>query len=361
MSGPVRVARARLRRWRRNAVRRLRPPRRLGLLRPGAFLIAGIFGLGLAALNTGNNLLYLLLGALLGMVVLSGWMSEQVVRHAVVTRRVPRGARAGGVARIAYLVENRGRSPIYALEIREAGRDGVAFVPTLEPGARCVAHARHRFHQRGVFPLRRLVVSTSFPFGLFLKQRDVEQAGSIVVWPRGDMAVRDPRPGAGGLRQQRSVAAAATRARGDFRALRPYRPGDDPRDVNWRASARSAVPVVREYEQDAAAAFWLCLDLQRPLGEHAASEQAIELAASLAVRAARNGERFGFASADVRLDPAPGRRQLERVLDALAAARPRPDAPPPPRPAPAGLCLLITPSRREGAWGATYSAAERGS
>ena len=91
--------------------------------------------------------------------------------------------------------------------------------------------------------------------------------------------------------------AAAGAARGEYRSLRQYQPGDDPRDVHWRSSARRNVPVVREYERDSADTLWLCLDLRAAPGE--AAELACEIAATLAARAARLGERFGLATNEI--------------------------------------------------------------
>src|SRR5690606_25500212 len=91
--------------WRRLRLA-LRPPRRLRLLRPGVYVIVGALLLGLATLNTGNNLLYLLLGALLGMIALSGWLSESTLRDVHVRRSLPVAVVAGESVRIDYTITN---------------------------------------------------------------------------------------------------------------------------------------------------------------------------------------------------------------------------------------------------------------
>ncbi|MGH7445655.1 MAG: DUF58 domain-containing protein, partial [Longimicrobiales bacterium] len=111
---------SRVRGWLERVRHRLRPRRRLRLLRPGGLLIGGIFGLGFATLNTGNNLLYLLLGALLGLIVLSGMLSEQALRGLHVRRRVPRTITAGEPAAMRYaLRKDDGRLASYAVSVRE--------------------------------------------------------------------------------------------------------------------------------------------------------------------------------------------------------------------------------------------------
>src|SRR6185436_19935940 len=59
--------------WQR-LLRRFRPPRKLKFTREGKYFLGITLGVGFAAINTGNNLLYLLLGMLLSLIVLSGVM-----------------------------------------------------------------------------------------------------------------------------------------------------------------------------------------------------------------------------------------------------------------------------------------------
>jgi uncharacterized protein (DUF58 family) len=327
-----------------------RPPRRLRVLRPGGYLLAGILALGLATLNTGNNLLFLLLGALLGLVVLSGWLSEQTLRDVRVARRVPRAATAGAPAWIEYSVRRDGAATAgYALEIGEIGWPGCAFVQVLEPGDAATVRLAGEFARRGVVELDTIVVATAFPFGLFRKSCALHAADRLVVWPRSDRRVRAPAFAAGGgVRRELAAATRATPGRADFRALRPYRAGDDPRDVHWRASARAGEPIVREHEHAMSETWWLCLDTRGRQGARQ-EEAAVEIAASLAAGAVRRGEPVGFAAAGERLAPAAGYGQLDAILDALAAVAFSPDAPPPVPPA-AAACVLVAPraARRAG-------------
>jgi uncharacterized protein (DUF58 family) len=304
--------------------------------------------------GTGNNLLFLVLGGVLGFIALSGWMSEQMIRGLEVRRRVPRAATAGEPARIAYEVRNgKRRLPTFALEIGEGGSKA-AWMPMVAPGETAGARAEAVWERRGVHPLEIVTIATSFPFGLFRKERDLEIPGEVVVWPRHDLPVREPRPAGERVRRMGAAAAGAAGARGEYRSLRPYRPGDDPRDVHWRTTARMGTPVIREYERDRAQALWLCLDLRAPDGDDA--EAAAETAASLAAQAARRGDAFALATPDLRVTPGTGAAQLDRVLDALARARFRVDAPAIDPPADPRECVLVTASAAAGGgWGDVYA------
>jgi uncharacterized protein (DUF58 family) len=301
----------------------------------------GTLAVGFAAFNTGNNLLYLLFGAMLGLIVVSGWLSEQVIRGLTVYRRVPRGVTVGNPIRIHYQVQNRRRRvPSFVLRVGESGLPGRGFLPYIGPGGRATTWAENLFVQRGVFSLEAVTISTSFPFGLFRKSRDLPLKGELVVWPRSDRRVRSPDPSGGQNPRSGSLAVGSAGLRGEYRGLRAYRPGDDPRDIHWRTTARLGQPVVREYEQGDAETLWLCLDTRGEPGERA--EVAVEMVASLAARAFRQGRRFGFVSSDLSIEAGLGPGQLERVLGALARIDFAPDAPGPSPPISPLRCVLIS-------------------
>jgi uncharacterized protein (DUF58 family) len=315
--------------------------------------------LGFAAIGTGNNLLFLMLGGMLGFITLSGWLSEQMVRRLEVRRR-PARATAGEPARITYEVRNGNRRlPAFSIEAGEERRpDARGWIPVIPPGETGTGRAENTWEKRGVHPLETITLSTSFPFGLFVKERDVDVPGEVVVWPRTDRPVREPRPAGQRVRRAGEAFAGQAGARGEYRGLRPYRPGDDPRDVHWKTTARLGHPVVREYERDRSRALWLCLDLKSADGEMA--ETAVEVAASLAAGAVRRGDAFGLSTQDARVRPGAGPAQLERVLDALARARFRTDAPRLEPPVPSAECVLVTASATAPGWGEVYTAAGGG-
>jgi uncharacterized protein (DUF58 family) len=320
---------------------RLNAWRRIQFTKAGLVFSLGAFAVGFVAFNTGNNLLYLLFGAMLGLIVVSGWLSEQVIRDLGVYRQVPRGVTVGNPVRLYYEVENRRkRIPSFALEIGEAGLHENGFLPTINPGGRGYAQAETTFVQRGIFELTAVQVSTSFPFGLFLKSRDLPMPGELVVWPRSDRNVRPPEPGGGTTQRAGAFFAGAAGLRGEYRGLRNYRPGDDPRDIHWRTSARLGQPMVREYEESDSESLWLCLDTGGPPGNRA--EVAIEIVASLAARAFREGRRFGFVCPGQTIEAGLGPGQLERILGALARVDFSPDTPLPRPPVARRRCILVT-------------------
>ena len=348
----------RLRRW-------FRAPRRLRFTRAGWLFTAGALAIGMAAIPTGNNLLFLVLGSMLGFIAVSGWLSEQSIRLLRIERRIPRGVTAGKPFRIGYRVGNRKRRmPSLAVEVREVQLPGDAAQPrgawlsSLGAGRSATLRAQHLVERRGVYALEEITLATGFPFGLFHKERDLDLPGTLIVWPRSDRPVRDARTPGRQRRRTGEIAGGAAGPRGEFRYLRDYRPGDDPRDVHWRSSARLGTPLVREYERERAEAVWVCIDLGRSeRGDVDAEEEAIELAASIARTTIERGQPVGLATSDAIVDEGAGAGQLERILDALARATFRAGAPAPRAPVGAAASVLVSAgSPRGGAWADVYRA-----
>ena len=77
-------------------LRMLEPPRKLRPTRVGWFFVGGVLSIGIAAVNTGNNLLYFVLAMMLGAIVVSGILSERNLRGLWVERSVPGDVTAGG-------------------------------------------------------------------------------------------------------------------------------------------------------------------------------------------------------------------------------------------------------------------------
>lgn len=336
LSGRLRALWARLRAW-----------RRIRFTSGGFAFTGGTFAVGFAAMNTGNNLLYLLLGSMLGFITVSSWLSEQAIRALRVERRGPRSVTVGHDLRLTYEVENlKPRLPSLAVEISESGLPESAFLAHVAAGGRAHARSVNSFVRRGIYPLGTVTLSTGFPFGFFRKERDLELPGEVVVWPRTDRPVREPTPGAGRVPRVGSSSRGASGSRGEYRSLRRYQVGDDARDIHWKSSARLREPVLREYERDGAETRWICLDVRGEPGE--AAEVAIEVAASLAARAVAQHRPFALVVGDYALEPGDGSGHLDRALDTLARIDFSPDAPVPDPPVAAEACVLVTIEGRAG-------------
>jgi uncharacterized protein (DUF58 family) len=324
VNGPPAVLRSPQARWLESWRRRMRPPRRLKFTREGKFFVGITLGVGFAAINTANNLLYLLLGMLLALIVVSGVMSELSLRHLTVVRRLPLRAQVGR----AHLVEievfnHKARVPSYAIEVEDlrAGQpaDKRCFFLKISPSSAQVAAYRRTPTRRGRDMHVGFRIATRFPFGLFEKSREVPSGGELVIYPAVD-ALQLPAMAA----QGRAAGADLVVARGhgeEFVGLKLMRPGEDPRDVHWRKSAAVGQLVMRERARETRPDITLTLDTIRPDGAGdewaAAFERRIRDVASRAVAHLKRGDRVAVVSSGsgtARADRTTGADPLLRYL-----------------------------------------------
>jgi uncharacterized protein (DUF58 family) len=239
--------------------------RRLKFTREGKYFLGITLGVGFAAINTGNNLLYLLLGMMLSLIIVSGVMSELSLRTLTVKRRLPARAQVGR----SHLVEievynNKKRVPSYAIEVEDlrAGQpaDKRCFFLKISPRSTQIAAYRRTPLKRGLERHTGFRIATRFPFGLFEKSREVDSPDELIIYPAVD-PVRLPQRGSGD-----SAGDAGPLGRGsgeEIFALRPMRDGDDPRDIYWRKSVHPGQLVLRERAREMRHEIEFLIDVHR--------------------------------------------------------------------------------------------------
>jgi uncharacterized protein (DUF58 family) len=231
----------------------LKPPRKLKLTKEGKYYLLITLGVGFAAVNTGNNLLYLLLGMFLSLIVVSSVMSEISLRHLSVVRRLPPRAQVGRPHLVEIEVFNhKQRAPSYAIEVEDlrAGQpaDKRCFFLKISPRSAQVAAYRRTPARRGRDHHVGFRVATRFPFGLFEKSREIQAEGDLIIYPAVDPVVLPQHEGG----ERQGAAASVGRGTGDeIIGVRPMREGDDPRDIYWRKSTLASEMVLRERVREA--------------------------------------------------------------------------------------------------------------
>lgn len=332
--------------------------RRTKAIRPtrdGWWCVFAAVGLGVAAVNTGNNLAYLLCSMLLALIIVSGMLSDLTIRGLQVTVTLPDAIHATQPALVTIVLANRKRrlaSYSVALEALDrplpgplSGRIGrfarwrprrtlddrlraiglkdrrglgtprrLAYVARIPAGTERVVGWEITLAARGRRRLPRLRATTAFPFGLFVKiGPPLLFDEEVLVYP----AVHPVRPRE--IREAASgEAAARRRGRGhDLYNLRAYRAGDEPHLIHWPTTAKSGSLMVRELEEDATEDTRIVLTgTGTAAGERL--ERALSEAASLAVHLLRSGTGVELAGAAGAVPLDRGRGQERRILTALA-------------------------------------------
>ena len=116
-----------------------------------------------------------------------------------------------------------------------------------------------------------------------------------------------------------------------FESLKDWVPGDEPRTIDWKATARRGKLMSRQYEDERRQQVMIVIDAGRLLTAEidgrARLESAIDAALELAHSAVLHDDNVGllvFADDVLQyVPPGRGRRALRQVLDALAAVEGR--------------------------------------
>lgn len=208
---------------------------------------------------------------------------------------------------IVELWDRRGR-PHGEVCLREAG------CRTVATGVHATIALALPTEQRGHIGLGELLIETRYPLGLFRAWALVRTPAAVLVYPRP--AAQAPAPGwVEGLDQQIERARDRSRDRGvdDFLGLRTYRPGDSPRQIDWKALAREHGLLTKEFAGDQAARVQLDLDQHR--GD-------LETRLSLLTRQLLDAEgrrlRYGLKLGATLIAPGQGEAHRRRCLEALA-------------------------------------------
>lgn len=309
---------------------------------PGVLYVLVTLLVGVGAINSQNNLLFLAFAISIEAGIASGILSRAMLMGVTVERSLPPSASAGLPASFRYTVHNRNRwLPIFAVRIEEhaaAGARGLsqpawrALMPSprgavlhLAPGQSVEIPCTVTPTRRGLAVWSGVSLSSAFPFGLMRKSVTFPSPGTLVVTPRIERLRREA---ASNLlsRAESGLTSAPVLGRGDeFFGVRDYVPGDSPRLILWRATARTGSLVVREHTAPTAGSLWILLNFNsssEPTSDPDAdpTEQAIILAASLADAALSAGVEVGLAvpEACVLTHPGAAPRQRPAIMTALA-------------------------------------------
>jgi uncharacterized protein (DUF58 family) len=269
------------------------------------------------------------------LVVLARRTSRRRLSHLQVRRSVGANAFEGEDVRVEIALENRGRAAVSLVHVGDTFGPALADRKVLLDPGPLRPGRRHRLAYRtactrlwGLYTVGPLSVSVADPLGLFQPRRLLLDVRPFDLFPRVH-----PTAGLERLGARRSFAPSepsAPRAgqSGTYLGVREFRPGDDLRRVHWPATARHAIPMVKEFELDLTPYFTLFLDLARDhragTGRKSTLEYVVRTAASLLASAARRGDTvqaFGEGRRPVAVPPGRGETHLALALDELIRVR----------------------------------------
>jgi len=351
---------------RRVAAARIRDVFDYDVTRLGIVYVVAVLLIGVAALNTGNNLLYIVVAAMLATILVSGVASALVLRGLELDVRLPEHVFTGRATLGRIVLRNSRRwmpafsvnvislkktearkrwrwmPAIFALppwrprerqwitlpdrKLRRVATDsrtlpnifeGQAYFPYLPARSEQRADLALQFPRRGRYQQETFGLSTRFPFAFLTKTRRVPLLRELLVFP----SVEPTDEFFEVLPLITGELESYVRGRGnDLYRIREYAPDDSARHVDWKASAKSGSLKVREFSREDERKLRIVFD--NPADNRvsaAAYENAVSLAASLSWHFARENTELSFAAQGY-----DGGRDLYRFLGYLALVEPQP-------------------------------------
>ncbi len=282
---------------------------RVSITRGGYVYIFLTIVISVGAVNTGNNLLYLVSSLMLSLMLVSGLSSLANLVGVGVEVRLPQEVFAGIPAPVEVKLTRKNRvfpSVLVGLGLDESRTRGL-FLP---PGGASAARLWITFGSRGIHRLSHLELYSGFPFGFFVRTRYFSLEKEVVVFPSPVSTALFTSGEAG----RGEVSAVERRGAGDeVLDLRGYRPGDPVKQMDWKATARRGGPVVREMASLAGEEVEVVLSGDAP-------EEDLGKATYLVVEGLKRGFKVGLVLGEKRFPPGMGQDHRRRLLTALAVA-----------------------------------------
>jgi uncharacterized protein (DUF58 family) len=310
----------------------------------GWIYLGGLILVALAALNTGNNLLFLILASLIAIILMSGILSSVTLSGIGMRLALPEHIFAGQPVRALVELHNEKLTlPSFSLRVEPAQEKGKVaaaifdtpvYFPYLPRQERVQQTVPMTFKRRGVYCQEAFRIVTRFPFGFLQKARRLNLMTEALVYPSVEPTAQYMEV----LPVIQGALESLSKGRGqDLYAIREYVPTDSARLVDWKATARSGSLMVREFTREEDSRVMIVLDPHSVANEAegkgseiAASERferGVAICANLAWHFYQGNSMLQFRSVGFSTPLAPTDEIIFKILRHLAVAQPLPPDP----------------------------------
>lgn len=301
-------------------------PRKLSITMEGKYLIFITLGIGLAAINTGLNLLYLLMTMLLSLMAASGILSELNLRKILWELDLPSEATVDSQALAILTMKNfKKKLSSFSLEGILLTDEGSGILQNkgslikLNAGENGQIPIKIIFPKRGKQNIKGVSIGTRFPFSFFLKSRHFLFDRSVLVVPKSNMLVQNLIAGVT-QNYKEQIQSSENKGSGfEFHSVRPMNPGDDWRSIHWKKTAVNQEFVIRDFESIIGKNITIYLTGNKEMNfDLEAREKGIEIIASLGRFLINQKFRVGLDIPGFKINEAMGAGALKNILVALA-------------------------------------------
>jgi len=287
----------------------------------GLVFSLSILLVGIAAAASGNNLLFLVLAAMISTLMVSGLISRLSLSGLELDFVLPEHitARRKAIGRL-YIRNTKRWVPSFSVHLNGSEENVLTtlYFPVVPGGATLDETIEVCFPRRGIYRESGFLFTTGFPFGFVQYRAHVTLRRDVLVYPS-----ILPQPGFEELLAAvRGDLETQQRGRGhDFHRIRPYEALESARHVDWKASAKVGSLQVREFAREQERLLEIFLDLNVPLGRDEWFERAVDACAFLSWHMASQEARLRFLTQEIDIS-VPETGDVYTILRYLATVSP---------------------------------------
>ncbi len=221
----------------------------LGITREGKRFLLAVLIIGFAALNTGNNLMYLIFSMMLSTLILSLIIPYLNLKKLNVKFELEEPVFAGTPTSMKLNVtNNKTLLPSFSFRFSiSMPESDELYIESIKPTKSETKSQRIVFNHRGLYTIRDTILYTEFPFIFFSFKKRPEGEAKVLVYPliydlSNEMTVLTTNTDTG---NKPKIGLGE-----DFFMVRRFRFGDETRSIHWKATARTGKIMVKEFHMN---------------------------------------------------------------------------------------------------------------
>ncbi|RUM31095.1 MAG: DUF58 domain-containing protein [Aquifex sp.] len=275
--------------------------------RSGQLLILLTIFLGVAAANTANNGLYIVVSFLLAGMLISGLISLYNLKGIEIRLKFPEEVFAQTPTLATLNLRKKTKFPSFL--VRVSSKTGEVVLPKI-PGEWVSEELKFSFPKRGYYKSVKLKISSDFPFGMFRREYEKEVYVNLIVYPKLLPTVFSPET----MKEKEGEEKNLSTVRGyeDIREIKDYA-GEPMKLIHWRVSAKLGELKVKEMIAEEESPIVLSLD-----SVSGDLETKLSKLTYLILKFSREGYSVGLKLGDKVIEPGKGKEHVRQLLKELA-------------------------------------------
>ncbi len=286
------------------------------LTREGKRFCIATFLIALAAFNSANNLIYLVFSMMLSILFLSLFMLKYNLKGLTLKVSHNQPLFAKSISRMNITLSNdKTHIPSYSIKVLMPEKiEGKAYFSEISGLLEIQQDIPVFYERRGIYRYGNFLLESSFPFIFFSKRIPCKCEGEVIVYPEiTEIDRRIPE-----MVNEWYESSQSRSGKGEeFSTIREFRYGDDWRRIHWKASAKAAQFMVKEYAAYEPKKLTVILDNLKP-HDRESFEKAVSFAASITDRFLNEGFFVRLLTCRKMIPFGSSKDHLFKILDVLA-------------------------------------------